>query len=83
MNIIFRNLTWVWARNISFTYQAIQKLSAHLVNLCFAVFCKFWVILDNVWEEIVFLKWFVKFIGVRNIGNLTDVDLKYEFDVKN
>ena len=29
--------------NISFAFQAIQKLSVHLTNLCFAVICKFLV----------------------------------------
>ena len=28
--------------NISFTFQAIQKLYAHPVNLCCGVFCEFW-----------------------------------------
>ena len=27
---------------ISFTFQAIQKLYAHPVNLCCGVFCEFW-----------------------------------------
>ena len=34
--------------NISFTLQAIQKLSAHFTNLRFAVICKFWGDLGGV-----------------------------------
>ena len=37
--------------NISFTFQAIQKIYAHLVNLCCGVFCEFsgdfWVYLGG------------------------------------
>ena len=34
------HLNWVYRENISSTFQAIQKLSAHLTNLFVAVFCK-------------------------------------------
>ena len=40
----------------SFTFQAIQKLSAHLMNLCYGVFCTFlgdlWVFLGgNIFSQ--------------------------------
>ena len=38
-------LTWLNG-NISFTFQAIQKLYTHPVNLCCGVFCEF---LDDFW----------------------------------
>ena len=47
--------------------KAIQKLSAHFTNLCFAVICKF---LGDFWGEIVFLKGLVKFGEIRNIEDL-------------
>ena len=37
-------------------------------------FVNFWVILGDVWEEIVFLKGLVKFGEIRNISNLKLVD---------
>ena len=47
--------------------QIIQKRLVHLMNLCYGVFCKFWVIFRYVLEEIGFLEGFVKFRKVRNI----------------
>ena len=32
---------YVFNANISFTFQAIKNLSAHLTYLCFGLFCKF------------------------------------------
>jgi len=52
--------------NISFAFQAIEKLFIHLTNLCFVEFCKF---LGDFWgylEEIVFLNGLVKFREIRN-----------------
>ena len=48
----------IFNANISFAFQAIQKLSAHFTNLYFAMICKF---LGDFWEEILFLKGLVKF----------------------
>ena len=56
--------------NISFAFQAIQKLSANFTNLCFAVICKFWGYFGDFWEEIVFLKGLVKFGEIMNIEDL-------------
>ena len=38
-------------------------------SVCFAVICKFWVILGDFWQEIVFLKGLVKFGEIRNISS--------------
>ena len=55
----------------SFRFNAnIQKLSAHFTNICFAVICKVWVIFGKFWEEIVFIKGFVKFGEIKNIEDL-------------
>ena len=56
--------------NISFMFQAIQKPSAHLTKLRCGCFVNFWVIFGYIWEEIVFLKGFVKFRGIRDIEDL-------------
>ena len=48
-------------------FHAIQELSAHFTNLCFAVICKF---LGDFWEEVVFLKGLTKFGEIRNIEDL-------------
>ena len=48
-------------RNISFTFQAIQKLYVH-PNLG--------VIFGYIWEEIVFLEGLVKLREIRNIEEL-------------
>ena len=45
-------------------------------------FVNFWVIFGYVWEEIVFLKGFVKFREIRNIKDLMKF-LKLEFVVHN
>ena len=66
--------------NISFAFQAIQKLSALFINLCFAVICK---VLGDFWEEIVFLKGLVNFGEIRNIKDLIWLGLTLEFEVKN
>ena len=60
-------------KNISFTFQAIQKPSAHLLNLCYRVFCKFlgdfWVCLGGNG----FLERFVNFSReIRNIEDLME-----------
>ena len=49
--------------NISFAFQAIEKLFSHPVNLCVAVICK---CLGDIWEEIVL----VKFREIRNVEDL-------------
>ena len=56
--------------NISFAFQAIEKPSIHITNLCFAVICKFLVIFEDFWEEIVVLKGLVKLGEIRNIEDL-------------
>ena len=38
---LFPHTKYGFNGNISFTFQAIQKLSAHNMNLCNRVFCKF------------------------------------------
>ena len=57
--------------NISFTFQAIQKLYNHTVNLCCGMFCEF---LGDFWVyfrgEIVFLEGLVKLREIRNIEDL-------------
>ena len=48
MNAIFPPLNMaILNGNISFAFQAIQKLYADLINLCYGVFCKF---LGDFWE---------------------------------
>ena len=58
--------------NISFTFQAIQKLYAHPVNQCCGVFCEFlgdfWVYLGG--DIIIFLEGLVKLREIRNIEDL-------------
>ena len=51
--------------NISFAFQAIEKLFIHLTNLCFAEFCKF---LGDFWGYLGgdFLNELVKFREIRN-----------------
>ena len=71
MNAIFPPLSvGLMKISNSFTFQAIQKLSADLTNLCCGLYCKFLVIFGYVWAEIVFLKGFVKFREIRNIEDL-------------
>lgn len=46
------------------------KIYARNTNLCFVVFCNFfWVIFWFVWEQIVFLKGYVKFSEIRKFGD--------------
>ena len=47
--------------------QSKLKRFAHYMNLCYGMFYKF---LGDFWEEIVFLKRFVKFREIRNIEDL-------------
>ena len=57
------------------------------MNLCYGVFLvfvlNFGVIFGYVWEEIVFLKGFVKFREIRNIEDLIKFSKKLEFVVNN
>ena len=65
--------------NISSAFQVIQKLYAHLTKLCLAFFFfNFWVILGDVWEEILFLKVLIKFGEIINIKDLTTVPTNSE-----
>ena len=52
------------------TFQAIQNLFAQIMNQCYGLFCKVLGDLGYVWEEIVYLKGFVKFRQTRNIEGL-------------
>ena len=54
--------------NISFKFQAMQKLYVHPVNLCCGVFCEFW---GDFWVYLgVFLEGLVKLREIRNIEEL-------------
>lgn len=66
--------------NISFTFQAVKNLSAHSIDLLFALFCKFvrgfWVYLGiNSFSQ-------VKLMEIGNLAGRFDVALKLEFEVK-
>ena len=59
---------YVFNANISFTFQAIKNLYAHLTYLCFV---NFLVIFRYIWREIIFLKGLVKLMEIA--GNLEDL----------
>ena len=69
-----RRLTWVLCTYLfhvsSSQAIAIQKLSAHLMNLSYGVFCEFSGEFWYVREEIVILEGFVKVREIRNIEDL-------------
>ena len=72
----------VFNANISFTFQAIKNLYAHLTYLCFGLFCKF---LGDFWvylERNSFSQRISKIDGNRKFGRFVVV-LKLEFEIKN
>ena len=57
---------YVFNANISFTFQAIKNLYAHVLG-CFV---NFLVIFRYIWREIVFLKGLVKLMEIGNFEDL-------------
>ena len=60
----------IFNANISFTFQAIKNLYAHLTYLCLGCFVNFWGIFRYIWREIVFLKGLVKLMEIGNFEDL-------------
>ena len=67
LKAVFTPLKIGFNGNITFAFQAAQKLSAHNTNKYFRVFCKFFGDFSYNWEEIVLLKRVVNFVEIRNI----------------
>ena len=71
--IVFTDFTFLCNCHFEVLFQPIRKLSAHFTNSQIYVlrcFVNSWMILGDVWKEVVFLKGLVKFGEIRNIEDL-------------